>query len=241
MPEVQLLARPKLLRLEAERLVTWTRPLIHRTVFVLAVAVALLSYRYLLNIGPVPPIIAANRFRTVWLVVHVGFASTALLTGVIQFSGKMRCSRPGLHRRMGRIYASSCLIGAVAGLVLALGSSAGPIASVGFGGLAVVWFYATWLGWRRAMSGRFASHRRWMIRSWALTLAAVTLRIYIPLFEVMGLPDLPSYRAISVLCWVPNLFVAEFLIGREAGRREPGSRSTASTASTNLSMPQRAG
>jgi uncharacterized membrane protein (DUF2068 family) len=62
---------------------------------------------------------------------------------------------------------------------------------------------------------QFASHRRWMIRSWALTLAAVTMRIYIPLFEVADLPEMPAYRAISFLCWVPNLLIAELMLLRE--------------------------
>ncbi len=228
-------------RLQAVRLGAWTRPVMHGTVFVLAIAIALVSYRYLLDIGPVPPIIAANRFRTTWLIVHVGFASTALLTGVIQFSGKLRRGRPALHRRTGRIYATSCVIGAATGFVLALGSSAGPIASVGFGGLAVVWFYATCLGWKRALTGQFVSHRRWMIRSWALTLAAVTLRIYMPLFEMAGLPDLPSYRAISFLCWVPNLLAAEFLLRREKERSEPGSRPIGSISTPDMSLARRAG
>jgi hypothetical protein len=44
------------------------------------------------------------------------------------------------------------------------------------------------------------------------TLAAVTLRIYIPLFDLAGLPEIPAYRAISFLCWVPNLVAAELII-----------------------------
>jgi hypothetical protein len=240
MPEMHLFALSQL-RLQAMQVGAWTRHLTRGTVFILAVATALVSYRYLLEVGPVPPIIAANRFRTTWLIVHVGFASTALLTGVIQFSGKLRRSRPALHRRTGRIYASSCVIGAVSGFVLALGSSAGPIASVGFGSLAVVWLHATCLGWHRAMTGQFVSHRRWMIRSWALTLAAVTLRIYIPLFEVAGLPELPSYRAISFLCWIPNLLVAEFLLRRDTGRPETGSRPIAPSTAPDMSLAPGAG
>jgi uncharacterized membrane protein len=237
MPEMHLHALPQLLRIEVPRLAGWSRMAMRGTVFVLAAAIALLSYRYLLGIGPVPPIIAVNRFRTVWLIVHVGFASTALLTGIMQFHGRLRQRRPGLHRRMGRIYVSSCLIGAATGFVLAWGSSAGPIASVGFSSLAVLWFYATWLGWQRARTGRFASHRRWIIRSWALTLAAVTLRIYLPLSEIADLPELPAYRAIAFLCWIPNLFLAELLLRRETetSRRDFPARPTVA------SLPQEAG
>jgi uncharacterized membrane protein len=241
MPGMHLYALPELFRIEARRLVAWSRLLVHGTVFLLAVGVAILSYRYLFNLGPIPPNIAANRFRTMWLIVHAGFASTALLTGAIQFNSKLRRRWPTFHRRTGRIYGSSCLIGASAGLILAMGSNAGPIASAGFGSLAVAWFYSTWLGWQRARTGQFASHRRWMIRSWALTLSAVTLRAYLPLSEMSGLPELPAYRAISFLCWIPNILVAELLLRREAANAQRRLPALPLLAGPDMSLPQRAG
>jgi hypothetical protein len=63
--------------------------------------------------------------------------------------------------------------------------------------------------WRLALARRFDEHRRWMFRSFALTFAAVTLRIYLPLVQIAGLDFLPAYRAIAWLCWVPNLVVIE--------------------------------
>jgi uncharacterized membrane protein len=200
---------------KAEQLAVRPRLLVRSTILLLALAVALFSYRYLFEIGPIPPNIANNRFRPVWLVTHVSFAATALLVGAVQFSGTVRRCRPWLHRWVGRTYATSCLFGGVAGLILAIGSSGGPIASAGFGSLGLAWVYSTALGWQRARTGDFASHRRWMIRSWALTLAAVTLRIYLPLSEMADLPELPAYGAISFLCWMPNLLVAEFVLRRE--------------------------
>lgn len=215
MPEMNLYALPELVRTEARRRSAWFRSMVSGTVVLAAIAIALLSYRYLLDIGPIPPNIASNRFRPVWLIAHAGFASTALLIGAVQFSGKARRSTPWLHRWVGRTYATACLLGAGAGLVLAIGSSAGPIATAGFGSLAIAWIYSTTLGWQRARTGQFASHRRWMIRSWALTLSAVTLRGYIAFAEMAAWPELPAYRAISFLCWVPNLLVAELLLRRD--------------------------
>src|SRR5690606_4566607 len=42
----------------------------------------------------------------------------------------------------------------------------------------------------------------------ALTLAAVTLRICLPASMLAGLPYEAAYRAIAWLCWVPNLVAA---------------------------------
>ena len=51
-----------------------------------------------------------------------------------------------------------------------------------------------------------------MIRSYALTLAAVTLRIYIPIGQLAGFAYEPAYQTIAWLCWVPNLVIAEWVI-----------------------------
>ena len=69
------------------------------------------------------------------------------------------------------------------------------------------------------MARRFDEHRAWMIRSFALTFAAVTLRIYLPLIPLTDMPFIEGYRAISFLCWVPNLVIAELYIRATAMRR----------------------
>ncbi len=185
---------------------------------VLAVGVALASYRYLAELGPPPPNVAGNRFVSPWLVVHAGGASTALLIGWLQFLTGLRARRPAVHRWTGRAYVIACLVGGLSGLMLAIGTTAGPVGGVGFGLLAVAWLLTTALGWRTAMERRFAEHRRWMIRSWALTLAAVTLRIYLPASMLLPWPMDTSYIAIAWLCWVPNLLITEWWLRRREAR-----------------------
>ena len=80
--------------------------------------------------------------------------------------------------------------------------------------MAVLWLASTGLGWVAIRRGERTLHREWMMRSYALTLAAVTLRIYVPLTQIAGLPFEDAYRAIAWLCWVPNLLLAEWLIRR---------------------------
>jgi|SRR5215468_4432565 len=66
------------------------------------------------------------------------------------------------------------------------------------------------------------THRAWMIRGFALTLAAVTLRFILRLEIAAGIPFRDAYQLVSWMCWVPNLAVAEMLIRRErAGRPRP--------------------
>lgn len=178
----------------------------------LCVWLALFSYRYLFGLGGVPPVIAGNALKNPWLLVHVAGAATALLVGPVQFSAGLRTRFRGLHRWLGRTYVVSCLVGGVSGFLLALGASTGPISTMGFGGLAIIWIVTTSLAWRRAMQRSFTEHRAWMIRSFALTLAAVTLRLYLPMASLLSIPFDDAYRAISFLAWVPNLLVAELYL-----------------------------
>lgn len=190
----------------------------------LCMAVALISYRYFLQAGGEPPVIAGNLFRNPWLLVHIAGAATALLIGPVQFSSRLRARVPAFHRVIGRAYVVSCLVGGTGGFVLALGASTGLISTIGFGSLAIASIVTTSLAWRRAMQGRFAEHRAWMIRSFALTLAAVTLRLYLPLVFFLPVRFDDAYRAISFLCWIPNLLVAELYLRNATGVSQPGYR-----------------
>lgn len=183
-------------------------------VLVTSLIIAFGSVRYLVPGAPggAPPILA-NAFTSLGvLTVHAGFALVALTIGPFQFLKGLRARRPGLHRWMGRTYVLSCLVAGVAGLVLAFGAKTGPVSTAGFGLLAAAWLYSTTGAWTSATARRFDDHRRWMIRSFALTFAAVTLRLYLPLafFSPWGYDD--TYRAISFLCWVPNLAFAEVFV-----------------------------
>jgi uncharacterized membrane protein len=182
--------------------------------------IALVSYRYFAPAIPAPPQLAANPMAHPWLWVHAGLAATALITGPWQFIPHLRKKRPQVHRWTGRVYIFCCLVGGVAGLLLASGSTAGQVARAGFGLLAIVWLGVNANGLSLALAGRYAEHRQWMIRSFALTFAAVTLRVYVPAAQVAGIDPLTAYRAIAWLAWIPNLALAELYV-RGLPRRRP--------------------
>lgn len=164
--------------------------------------------------GSPSPEVLGNLFAQPWLMAHAGLAGVALLVGPFQFLPAVRRNR-GLHRALGKTYVVSCLVAGAAGLILSFGSTAGPIAGLGFGTLAVTWIYTTGQAYRMARARRFDEHRRWMIRSFALTFGAVTLRLYLPFPMMMGFSFVEGYRVIAWLAWVPNLLVAEAFLRRE--------------------------
>jgi len=198
----------------AARTPSWRVRIVWMLLALLSLGIAAYSARYLLHPPQTSAEALGNPVGVPWLFVHVAGAVTALVLGSFQFLPALRRGAGPPHRWIGRVYVAGCLVGGAAGLILAPGSFAGPMASAGFGSLAVIWIAVTLLGWRAAVQGRFSDHRRWMIRSWALTLAAVTLRLYLPTVMVLELPFLPWYRAISFLAWVPNLVAAELWLRR---------------------------
>jgi uncharacterized membrane protein len=118
-----------------------------------------LSNRFVLGAGPVPPEVAAHAVAPGWLVVLAAASGGALVVGSVLVVRALRTRRPRLHRTCGRIYVAACVVGGTSGLVLAVGASSGPVATAGFGLLAVLWLAATILAWRSAVGRRFAAHR----------------------------------------------------------------------------------
>jgi uncharacterized membrane protein len=180
-------------------------------------SLALIIAAYAIAVLGVPtlrPPFLQQRFVTMPLAatLHLAGAAVALAVGPLQHNSRLRGRFLNLHRWSGRVYVLAVLFGGSAALLLATVSQGGLAAHVGFGLLAVLWLLATGQAYRSIRAGDQVAHRRWMIRSYALTLAAVTLRIYIPLSQIVGLPFEPAYQTIAWLCWVPNLLLAEWLI-----------------------------
>jgi uncharacterized membrane protein len=151
--------------------------------------------------------------RPLAVAAHIFASATALLLGPVQFSSRVRVRWPGLHRVVGRVYLGLAVpIGGLAGLYLSGFAFGGITTTLGFGLLAVVWLYTALRGYVTARARDFAAHSRWMVRNYSLTFAAVTLRLYLPVSQVLEVPFDLSYQLISWLCWVPNLMIGECLI-----------------------------
>ena len=156
-----------------------------------------------------PDMKPAYEARAGAILLHVFSAVVALALGAFQFNQALRARRPKLHRVMGRLYLGiGVLVGGLSGLYLAAGAFGGPVARLGFASLALAWLYTGWKAYSAIRAGDVASHRTWMLRNFALTTAAVTLRIYMPFSMLAGIPFELAYPAIAWLCWVPNLLAA---------------------------------
>src|SRR6201995_344257 len=147
------------------------------TMGLLAVAVALHSLRFeavLFNLWPMidPGIRGVITRAPVQALTHMLIAPIALLVGPFQFLPRLRARYPRAHRISGRVYVAACLIAGVGALATAPFASGGPVASWGFGILAVLWIGTTAGAWQAAVQRRFELHRLLMRFSDAMTFGA---------------------------------------------------------------------
>jgi hypothetical protein len=106
------------------------------------------------------------------------------------------------------------LIGGLSALYMAQFAYGGWVAQAGFTMLAIFWLGSGYMAYQAARQHVIAEHRKWMVRNFSLTLAAVTLRIYVPLSDAAGIPYAIAYPLIAWLSWVPNLLYAEWRYNR---------------------------
>src|SRR5690606_7358746 len=113
--------------------------------------------------------------------VHVLGGAIVLLAGGFQFWGALRKRHPRLHRNLGRCYLLAVLAGGLSGLWLAPRTEGGLVTSIAFALLSVLWLYSGWRAYRAIRMGNVPMHREWMLRNYALSFGAVTLRLYLGL------------------------------------------------------------
>lgn len=158
-----------------------------------------------------------NRIGT---YTHAFAASVALLVGPAQFLRAVQRRKP-LHRVLGRIYVAAIALGGLSGLWLATTATGGLMMQSGLGVLAVVWLYVTHRGLRAALGRRLVEHRAWMLRSFALTFAAVTLRAQLGIGVALGFAFLDVYPWLGWTSWLPNLLLVEWLLRRRRRAAKP--------------------
>lgn len=160
--------------------------------------------------------------------VHIVAGGLALVLGPVQFWRGLRVRHPLAHRWIGRTYLVAVAAAAVGGILIAPVSQAGIVGLFGFGTLGVLWLVTGWRAYRAIRRADVANHRAWMMRNFALTYSAVTLRIWLPLLILAQLPFAAAaggafdadaafanaYAAVPFLAWLPNLIIAEWLIRR---------------------------
>lgn len=159
-----------------------------------------------------------NAIETGWYLpayyAHVIVAAVILLIGFFQVHPTLGLRWRNIHRALGKVYVGGILFfAAPGGLVMSLFIGRGPVVQASFVLQCTLWFIFTWIAYIRIRERDIQSHRQWILRSFALTLAAITLRIYVFLGSwSFDLTHPTSYATIAWLSWVPNVLICEWYL-----------------------------
>lgn len=147
--------------------------------------------------------------------VHVFTSIFVLVAGLTQFNNYLLRKYKRVHRFIGYSYVLLVVfITGPAAFMMGWHANGGLPARTSFTLLAFLWVMFTAAAWYYATRRKFVQHRAFMIRSYALTLSAITLRIYTYAFAYFNVHARPVdiYITTAWLSWVPNLIIAEMII-----------------------------
>ncbi|MES2515497.1 MAG: DUF2306 domain-containing protein [Bacteroidota bacterium] len=154
---------------------------------------------------------------------HIFLSIFSLIAGLTQFSDYILTKHKKLHKTMGYMYAVDviCLAGP-SGLIMAFYANGNNTSKTSFVLLSALWIFFTVIAIIKVLKKDFIEHQKWMIRSYALTLSAITLRLLafiLPSF--IHLTAKTEYALIAWLSWTINLVVAEVIIYHTNSNRLP--------------------
>lgn len=147
--------------------------------------------------------------------IHVFSSPIVIFTGLFQFNRYVLHRKKKLHRFLGIIYIFFVvLISGPSAFLMGLYANGGYLAQFSFVLLSSFWILSTFYAYLLVKKHSYLTHSKWMLRSYALTLSAVTLRLYAYLFDWFNVPLGPkeTYLLLSYLSWIPNVIIAELII-----------------------------
>lgn len=146
--------------------------------------------------------------------LHVYTSMCCLVAGFTQFNGYLLRKHKKIHRTVGSVYVAVVLFfSAPTGFVMGVHANGGWLAVLFFTTLSVFWWGVTLRAVLAVKKGDFRQHRFMMIRSYALTLSAVTLRLWKWILVQLFHPaPMDVYVIVAGLGWIPNWLCAEYII-----------------------------
>lgn len=150
----------------------------------------------------------------IFFYIHVYSAIFVLLAGFTQFNSYLLKKRPTIHRNIGRLYVFTILFfSAPSGLFIGVFANGGFYSQISFVTLSILWFYFTLKGFTSIKNQNITQHKAFMMRSFALTFSAITLRLWkIILVNLFHPAPMDVYQIIAWLGWLPNLIIIEYYL-----------------------------
>ncbi|MEO8516859.1 MAG: DUF2306 domain-containing protein [Flavobacterium sp.] len=147
---------------------------------------------------------------------HVLSTIFVLLAGFTQFNSLVLNKYPKIHRSIGKLYVFVVLLlAAPSGFFIGWYANGGLYSKISFVTLSVLWFFFTLKGFLSIKNKQITQHKSYMLRSFALTFSAITLRFWKVILVYLFHPSpMDVYQIIAWLGWVPNILIVEYYIYR---------------------------
>ena len=149
--------------------------------------------------------------------IHIFAGAFCILTALVQFSRIVLKKAKAIHRWSGRVYVFVVLfLGAPTGLYLSFFAKGSIWERSLFMFMASFWFISTFYGLTTILKKNVLAHKVWMIRSYAMTMTAVTFRVYHIVFYLLGWDHLKNYELSLWISVLGNMLIAEWIIYRKS-------------------------
>ena len=145
---------------------------------------------------------------------HVYTSIFVLFSGFIAVFVKPKAAFRNLHKFFGKIYVILLLLlAAPSGIYMGFYANGGILAKISFVILGILWWFTTYKAYLEIRKKNVLNHKKWMYRSYALAVSAITLRLWKVVLVYFFQPNpMDVYEIIAWLGWVPNLILTEILI-----------------------------
>ena len=158
-------------------------------------------------------VIVFNHYKVAFFT-HVYTSIFLMVFGAIQFSKYIQKKYVKLHKVSGRLYVGILfLLSGPSGLIMSYYANGGLVAQVSFLLLSSFWMLFTFLSFYFILKRQVIKHQKFAIRSFALTLSAISLRLFKYLLVLFFEPfPMDAYRIAAWSGWTFNLLLAEIII-----------------------------
>ena len=160
---------------------------------------------------------------SLWIVmirIHILLAIIALLTGPLNVIKRIRIKSINFHRWNGRLYVLSIILNFIPGVYVSFFATGGWPSTIGFLILNTLWLSTTILGFWYIKRKNVILHSQWILRSFFLSFANMTIYIIVAIIHnVLNFSYGSAYTIAVWLCWILNLLIAEILIRKKYSNR----------------------
>ena len=147
---------------------------------------------------------------------HVYSSILVLLTGFLAII-RVNFNKIKIHQYAGKAYVFVILfLAAPTGIYMGFFANGGFSSKISFVILGIFWWFSTFKAYQLIRQKNYKAHQQWMWRSFALTLSAITLRLWKWIIVYFFHPSpMDVYEIVAWLGWIPNILLIELLIRKK--------------------------